>query len=76
MTSRRFTRRIRNPIRWAFFSQSATGTTPGTAMIDLTPVPELGSTADSQVGEILVTGMAIMDLADEVAIYTAQLWTG
>ncbi len=76
MTSRRFSRRTRNPIRRQFTNQVATGTAIGAAMIDLTPVPELSSTADSQVGEILVTGMAIMDLADEAAIYTAILWIG
>ncbi len=45
-------------------------------MIDLTPVLELGANADSQVGDLLVTGLALVDLADEAAIHQALIWVG
>ncbi len=45
-------------------------------MVDLTPVTELGASDDSQFGELLVTGMAWVDLVDETAIHQCVVWVG
>ncbi len=45
-------------------------------MIDITAVPELSSTSDSQSGDLLVTGIALVDLADEGAIHQCIVWVG
>ncbi len=76
MTTRRFSRRARNPVRRAFFQSAGTGTVSGTTMVDQTPVPELGSTSDSQFGDLLVTGMGVIDQADEMAIGQVIVWVG
>ncbi len=75
MTTRR--RRVtRNPIRRVFFTGAGTGTTPGATIVDLTPVPELDSAADTQVGELLVTGLSLIDAADEATISQCLVWVG
>ncbi len=75
MTSRRF-RRSRNPVRRTFFTGSGSATALATNMVDLTLKTELGSTSDSQTGDVLVTGVALIDLVDEAAIHQAVLWVG
>ncbi len=75
-TSRRFTRRARNPVRRVFFTGVGSATALSAVMIDLTPAGELGAAADSQFGDLLVTGMALIDLADEAAIHQVKVWTG
>ncbi len=67
---------MRNPVRRTFTTQSATSTTIGVNMIDLTIVSEIAATADSQHGDVLVTGMALVDLTDQVAIHQMVLWVG
>ncbi len=76
MTTRRFSRRVRNPIRRSFTSGSGTSTGLGGVMVDITPVSELGPTADSQFGDLLVVGNAWIDLADEAAIHRCIVWVG
>jgi len=75
-TSRRGSRRSRNPIRRLFFTGVGSATSVGPNMIDSTPVPELGAADDSQFGELLVTGMATIDLIDESAIHQCVVWVG
>ncbi len=76
MTMRRTSRRTRNPVRRVFTSGQGSSTTIGGTMTDSTPVSELSATADSQFGDILVTGLALIDLADEGAIHQCILWVG
>ncbi len=76
MTTRRFSRRARNPVRRTFLTSSATQTTLGSTMNDTTPVAELAAGADSQSGDLLVTGMAVIDLADELGIHQTIVWVG
>ncbi len=45
-------------------------------MIDSTPQAELSATDDSRFGELLVTGMAWIDLIDESAIHQCVVWVG
>ncbi len=75
-TTRRFTRRVRNPVRRVFSDQSGTTPTLGGTMIDLTVVSELAATSDSQFGDLLITGLALIDLVDEAAIHQVKVWTG
>ncbi len=76
MTTRRFTRKVRNPVRRTFLTSSGSSTVIGTNMIDSTPVTELGAGADSQFGDLLVTGLAAIDLSGELALHQAVLWVG
>ncbi len=75
MTTRR-RRATRNPVRRTFVSGVGTGTVIGNVMVDLTPVTELGAGADSQVGDLLVTGLALLDAADEGGIGQVLVWVG
>ncbi len=45
-------------------------------MNDITVVSALAAGADSQVGDLLITGLALIDLADEAAIHQLLVWTG
>ncbi len=75
MTTRR--RRVtRNPVRRTFTSGVGESGTIGSTMVDLTPVSELGTQVDSQVGDLLVTGVALLDAADEAAIGQCLVWVG
>ncbi len=76
MTTRRFTKRVRNPVRRSFTSGIGNSGVVGATMVDLTPVTELGPTADSQFGDLLVTGLAFVDLADDAAIHQCIVWVG
>ncbi len=76
MTSRRFTRRVRNPVRRVFATQAATSADVTSNMIDLTIQAELASTSDSRTGDVLVTGVALIDLTDEAAIHQMSVWVG
>ncbi len=76
MTTRRFTRRARNPVRRIFVSQAGSSSAIGTDMIDLVIVGELTSQLDSQFGDVLITGIAGGDLTDEYAIHQLVLWVG
>ncbi len=76
MTMRRRSRVVRNPVRRTFASQSGTSAAPGSNMIDLTVVSEIAAISDSQVGDVLVTGIAGVDLVDEYAIHQMLLWVG
>jgi len=44
--------------------------------VDITPVPELGAGADSQFGDLLVTGLALIDASDEMAVGQVLVWVG
>ncbi len=59
-----------------FFVGSGTTGTLGATMVDLTPVPELGPTADSQFGELLVTILSGTEVADRIAIHQLIVWVG
>ncbi len=74
MTSRN--RRVRNPVRRTFSVGVGTGGTIDTAIVDITPVSELSATADSQFGDLLVTGIALIDASDEMAVGQIMVWTG
>ncbi len=76
MTTRRFTRRTRNPIRRVFVSGSGSTATLGATMVDLTPQSELGAEADSRFGDLLVTGVSLIDLADQSAVHQIIVWIG
>ena len=76
MTTRRFTRRTRNPVRRVFFTGTGTQTTLNSTMVDLTPVPEITGVGDSQYGDLLVTGVALIDLVDEAAVHQVKIWVG
>ncbi len=76
MTTRRFTRKVRNPVRRVFTRGTGSATAIGTTMVDLTPQVELAATADSQFGDLLVVGMAWGDLADEASIHQCVVWIG
>ncbi len=56
--------------------QTATSTTIGGVMNDIAIVAELAAGADSQVGDLLITGLALIDLADEAAIHQILVWVG
>ncbi len=76
MTTRRFTRRVRNPVRRVFLSQSATSADVTSNMIDLVINAELAGTSDSRTGDVLITGVALIDVVDEAAIHQLQVWVG
>ncbi len=75
MTSR-FSRRPRNPVRRVFNTAVGSATVTSANMVDATVVAELGSTDDSQSGDLLVSGVSIIDLADEAAIHQIKVWVG
>ncbi len=74
--NRNFRRVVRNPIRRAFVDGAGSTGTLFTNMVDVTPQAELGSTADSRSGDLLVMGMALIDVADEAGIHQIVVWVG
>ncbi len=76
MTTRRFPQRSRNPIRREFATGSGSTGTINTNMVDITIVSELATSADSQFGDVLVVGLALVDAADEGGIHQAVFWVG
>ncbi len=74
MTTRRFNRRARNPVRRSFGFQTGTTGTIGSATIDLTLQAVLAAEADSRTGDVLITGLALVDAADEAAIHQCLCW--
>ncbi len=76
MTTSRRGRRSRNPVRRLFATGAGSATSVGPNMIDIAIVAELGASDDSQFGELLVTGMAWIDLVDETAIHQIVVWVG
>ncbi len=74
--NRGFRRVVRNPIRRAFVNGNGGTGTLFTNMVDITPQAELGSTADSRSGDLLVMGVALIDLADEAGVHQVIVWVG
>ncbi len=66
MTTRRFPRRPRRTIRRAFFSQNAVQTSLATDMIDLLVRAELAFDADSEIHELVITGIAIDSISTSI----------
>ena len=67
---------MRAPVRRTFSIQAGTSSTLGSNMIDIVQAGPIGAQDDSQTGDLLVTGVALIDLVDEAAIHQCLVWVG